>query len=762
MAETFGRYEILETIALGGMAEILLATSASLGGVDRTCVIKRILPQYSSDLTFVSMFIDEARITLGLDHPNIVRLFDFGQHEGTYFMAMEYVDGTDLAALLRAHAALQRRMPVEVAAFLMRDLARGLHHAHTLRDHQGLPLGIIHRDVSPQNTLLSQGGRVKLADFGIAAARDKLTLTEPGTVLGKAAYMSPEQAAGKPIDARTDLWSVGVILYELLLGERLFAHDNPVATVSRVMTLPITPPSARRSDVPQALDDVVMKALQRDVALRYQSGAEIADALDAFLQAHAPDFDEAALGRMIATLTWADDTRPLRPPHKLAAPILTPTRSRRPDVHDVHIEQLLEKLRNEPDVWLLTELGARYAALGYSQAAVSAYRTAAAAFAHRGLLVQALCAYDGARAFLQPPEISSDLVAVTSLHAGERRSLQSLLARFDAHDMWPLLAQADPHGFGSELDGAPPALPTPLFGNLGPGECARLCERVRVKRVSPGDVIVREGEGGDALYAVGRGRVVVWCAPGTDDAPAATPTGLDDDFFADDATSHEIKSLRALTGERVYLAALADGDFFGEFSFLVECPRTATVEALTEGLVIELSRQDVEEVHALDPSLTEPLERFYKERVIELMMGKSPVFSLLPPEDRRALLAESTLVEHEDQDDIVAEGSASDALFFIRRGDVEIYRDVGGLPLFINKLGPGQFFGEIGVIRGVPRSVSVRAMGPCSLFRIERETVLRIVDKEPRVRETLDDTIVARSAETRARIHEHQKLLVGI
>src|SRR5688500_19031963 len=179
------------------MAEILLARSLNFGGVNRTCVIKRILPQYSSDLTFVSMFIDETRITIGLDHKNIVKLYDFGQHEGTYFMAIEYVDGTDLAALMRAHLQNGRGVMPAIAAFIVRELASGAHHAHNLKDHNGRPLGIVHRDVSPQNVLLSSAGQVKLTDFGIAAARHKLTLTSPGTVLGKAAYMAPEQATGK-------------------------------------------------------------------------------------------------------------------------------------------------------------------------------------------------------------------------------------------------------------------------------------------------------------------------------------------------------------------------------------------------------------------------------------------------------------------------------------------------------------------------------------------------------------------------------------
>ncbi|HEY1101739.1 MAG TPA: serine/threonine-protein kinase, partial [Myxococcota bacterium] len=256
MSEVFGRYELIERIARGGMAEILLARQ--LTGARRVCAVKRILPAFSHDVRFVSMFIDEARITIGLAHDNIVRLLDFGQVDGSYFMAMEYVDGTDLASLLRAHTAAGTPLPPIVAAAIIRDVCRGLAHAHALTDAQRHPLNIVHRDVSPHNILLSSSGRVKLTDFGIAAARNKLSLTTPGTVLGKAAYMAPEQAQGLGIDFRTDLWAVGVILWEALAGERLFVAETPVRTLERVIADPILAPSTRRANIPMALDALTM------------------------------------------------------------------------------------------------------------------------------------------------------------------------------------------------------------------------------------------------------------------------------------------------------------------------------------------------------------------------------------------------------------------------------------------------------------------------------------------------------------------------
>src|SRR4051812_15838230 len=309
------------------MAEILLARSLNFGGVARTCVIKRILPQYSRDLTFVSMFIDEARITIGLDHKNIVKLYDFGQHDGVYFMAIEYVDGTDLAQMMRAHLQLARGIPAVVAAFVARELCAGVHHAHTLRDHNGRPLGIVHRDISPQNVLMSSSGQVKLTDFGIAAARHKLTLTSPGTVLGKAAYMAPEQATGRPVDYATDVWAIGVILHEMLAGDRLFADDTPLQTVQRVVHDPIEPPSAEEPGVPAALDKVVMRALHRDPKQRYPSAHAMADELGAWLRENPVDgpqgthpFHEGDLAKELADLDWADDTARMRPSHRVIRP----------------------------------------------------------------------------------------------------------------------------------------------------------------------------------------------------------------------------------------------------------------------------------------------------------------------------------------------------------------------------------------------------------------------------------------------------------
>lgn len=223
LSAAFDKYELVRRLAVEGMAEIFLARSASLGGVTRECVIKRILPEYSSDGQFVSMFIDEARIFIGLEHPNIVRPYDFGQVDGTYFMAMEYVDGVDLVEVLREHKRRQRKVAVDAAAFVVREMAAGLHHAHMQRDHRGQPLHIVHRDVSFHN-----------------------------------------------------VWACGVVLHELLVGARLFASESPLVTISRVCEQAIPRPSEERPDVPKELDEIVMRALERDLDRRYATAEALA------------------------------------------------------------------------------------------------------------------------------------------------------------------------------------------------------------------------------------------------------------------------------------------------------------------------------------------------------------------------------------------------------------------------------------------------------------------------------------------------------
>jgi serine/threonine protein kinase/CRP-like cAMP-binding protein len=762
--EVFGRYHVLDHIARGGMAEIVLARPAS--GTRTVCALKRILPAFSRDLQFVSMFIDEARITIGLSHDNIVQLHDFGQVDGTYFMAMEYVDGTDLAALLRAHMEAGLVVPPIVVAAIMRDVCLGLAHAHTLTDTTGQPLRIVHRDVSPHNVLLSSTGQVKITDFGIAAARNKLSLTTPGTVLGKAPYMAPEQATGSAVDHRTDLWAVGVMLWEALTGARLFAGETPVRTLERVLSDVIIAPATRRPGVPLALDALTMSLLSRVPDERPQSAADVAHALDAIIQLLARTsplttngrFDTAALSRWLQQVPFSPTTGPMRPVSPLTT-IPSAVAEKRAFDDDV-IAGLVERARREHDPWLLYDIGQRAAALGQRELSLSAWRTAAVVFASRGLLVQMLAVHHVVRSRVGDTIADRELLTIADLSPGNVDELRELLHTVDHHDFASLVTTTDAA-----------ASPVPLLGALGARELVQLARVIAVRAVIAGDVVIAQDDTGDDLFAVARGRFVVSCRPPMSrpaaPSPAAapmmtTPEYTPDATINDDSAIIDPLVLRGQREQRVFLAGLSDGDFFGEFSFLTERPRSATVEAVAPGLVLVLRREAVAPLISADPAFTAPLLAFYKERVVELMMARSPVFSVLPPEARRALLDNATTMEVDDGKVIVEEGSTNSSFFFIRRGTVEVFRrDAAGLDIFINKLGQGQFFGEIAALRGTPRNVSVRALGNATLFRIEGKALQAAIASDPRAKQRFDATIARRTAEARARTEEHHRVFFG-
>jgi CRP-like cAMP-binding protein len=765
--ETFGRYELIEKIAVGGMAEILLARSDSIGGLDRPCVIKRIRESYSADLQFVSMFIDEARITIGLDHENIVRLFDFGQHEGQYYMAMEYVDGTDLAILMRHHREKAKLITPEAAAYICAEALRGLHHAHSKVDHEGNKLEIVHRDVSPQNILLGIQATVKITDFGIAAAKNKLTLTSPGTVLGKSAYMAPEQALGETVDGRCDVWAMGVILHELISGQRLFAAENDARTLTRVFEAAIMPMSEIRPGVDTALDSIALRALARERDKRYQSAEAMLADLDAWLVEHP--FSADALSALIDKVAWADETVSVRPalserglardPAEAEAEAATVLKGA-PFDDDEEVKALLAQLHKEPSLWTMVALADRYAKLGAIPDAVAGYRCAAAVFAHKGLLVQAICAYDGARAHLTNDEVFDDFIRLGDLRPRKKQELDELIQGFGADRPYKLLEGAGRLDLGRQR---PPSHrdPTPLFGYLAPREFAQLAEAVKVRRIGVGSVVIDEGETGDSLFAIGHGRLVVYTKPSAD-AEQLQNAIADVTSRAAAGIPISISQEGLVTPERVYLSALADGDYFGEFSFLTGRPRSASVEAITDCRVIEMGQAVVDSIFDVEPGFTEPLLRFYKERVVELLMAKSPVFCLLRPADRRTLLEKAALVDFADGELIVSEGEKPGALYFIKRGEVEIYRtDASGLSIFINKLGQGEFFGEIAAITGEARTVNVRAMGDVSLFRVGRDELLDVVEREPKLKKLFTRMIEDRTAQTAEAVDEHQRIFYG-
>ncbi len=275
--EWVGEFELLHRLAFGGMAELFAARRRQGGEL---VALKRILPELAGDEVFVDMFLDEARIAATLDHPNIVRVHQTGSAGGQHYMVMELLAGRDLASVSRALREAGRRAPEAAAIRIIGDAAAGLHHAHEKTDAAGEPLRIIHRDMSPRNVFLTARGTVKILDFGIAKARDRLSVTRTGTVKGKFPYMSPEAIRDEELDRRTDVFSLGVLLWELTTGQRLFTGGTDYEILRRVLNRPIPRPSQVVPDYRPELEAVVMRALAKQRDRRYPTAAALAADLD--------------------------------------------------------------------------------------------------------------------------------------------------------------------------------------------------------------------------------------------------------------------------------------------------------------------------------------------------------------------------------------------------------------------------------------------------------------------------------------------------
>jgi eukaryotic-like serine/threonine-protein kinase len=282
---TFGRYQLLERLAVGGMAEIFRARQSGAHGFEKILVIKRILPHLAADPEFLAMFIDEAKLQCALQHPKIVQVFEFGEVEGQYYIALEYVDGMDALGLLRACAHRRQRLPVRLAVHIACEVLDALDYAHSQRGPDGQPLGIVHRDVSPSNVFISRRGDVKLGDFGIARATEKQrqSKTQAGTLKGKYGYMAPEQVVGGEIDGRADLFAVGIVLAEMLMGRRLFTAPNDLDVLLMVRDARLDRLNRYGGDIPPSLRKILDRILARDPDVRYPTAGALRDTLQEFL-----------------------------------------------------------------------------------------------------------------------------------------------------------------------------------------------------------------------------------------------------------------------------------------------------------------------------------------------------------------------------------------------------------------------------------------------------------------------------------------------
>ncbi len=270
-----GRYEVAGFLASGGMAEVFLGRVSGPSGFDRPVVLKRILPHLARQPSFVDMFLDEARIVARMRHPNVVHVHELVMEGGELFMVMEYLEGESLAGLARRSVARGETLDPAMVAYIVAEACAGLHAAHELRDDDGQSLGVVHRDVSPQNVVVTFAGGVKILDFGIAKAQDRLSRTETGALKGKLEYMSPEQCQTQDVDRRADVFALGIILFEMLTLRRLFKRATPPATLRAVLEDPILPPSRLVATCPPELDAICLRALERDPDKRYPTAADM-------------------------------------------------------------------------------------------------------------------------------------------------------------------------------------------------------------------------------------------------------------------------------------------------------------------------------------------------------------------------------------------------------------------------------------------------------------------------------------------------------
>jgi len=327
----FGQYVLVEKIATGGMAEVWKARMRGVEGFQKIVAIKKILPHLSDNQDFIEMFVDEAKLAAQLNHNNIIHIYDLGKIQTSYYIAMEYIDGFDLKTILRRGEERGHPMQVELALFIASKVAAALDYAHRKRDFDEREMGLVHRDVSPQNVLISQEGDIKLCDFGIAKAASKASHTQAGALKGKLQYMSPEQAWGRSIDRRSDIFALATVLFEMLTGRKLFTGDNELSILEQVREARVTAPSLFNDEVTPEIDKIVVKALQKDPANRYQTAGEMARDIDAILYSFKPTPTSADLAIYMHRLSSPEPAMP-EPQHepepivpaRPSAPVFTP------------------------------------------------------------------------------------------------------------------------------------------------------------------------------------------------------------------------------------------------------------------------------------------------------------------------------------------------------------------------------------------------------------------------------------------------------
>lgn len=806
---------MLTRIASGGMAEVWLARSSSIGGFEKLLAIKKMHSTLSTNQSFISMFIDEAKLTVSLSHPNIVQIFDFGRVDDDYFMAMEYVEGFDLATLAKRARKQARPLPVDMCTYIMRAVFDGLAYAHGRTDRYGRPAGIIHRDVSPQNVLVSFDGHVKVGDFGIARAISNAENTaRPGEIFGKLAYLSPEQARGEVVTASTDLWAAGVMMHELLANQRLFLKENDRETMEAVAGMVVPSPRSINPDVPPELAALVLRVLEREPARRPANAREVAMALGEIVAKHFPAASEYRLTDVISSM-WdhhlprllpaADErelTRDARPPSQMSA--VAAAENTKPvgertaaeiaavarrikgvdgsawahpaDAHplevararhvpraesitrqelgasliadlgaELHTEQtvaqnlLLPTAReaealseiaelkaqfvHDPSLWVIVDIGRAYQRAGMSTKAMGAFKLAAAKFAQRGLLIQAATIYCMMLGRLRDDQINEAF-------RDEIKRLRTFQGMPDEEILTEVFNSPDDSADFSEFRDVFVAThepidifsESPILSSLNAEQLVGLVQALKLRTFDLGEVLVSEGEPGDSFFMIGRGRVLV--------------------------------STTNYAGQKIYVTSLSDGDCFGEHGFFTGEPRTASVEALEEVMVLEVSKEVLNRLVVEFPTVRESLRRFYKERIAESLLAKSPLFGQLSTSLRKMFAERFTFETYEPADLIIREGDQSDAFYAIKAGRVLVYTGPEETAITLAELGPGDIFGEVAALEGTVRTASVRAMSDCEILRLEASELNALLARNIEIRRMIEEKIEARAEERLRKIIE--------
>ena len=511
--EQYGRYQLMHQLATGGMGEIFLARSASISGFAKDLVIKRIRPELTSNVRLVSMFLNEAQISIALSHQNVVQVFDFGQVDGAYFLAMEHVHGCDLINVLNLDTVLGAGLPPGLALYIMSEVCRGLDYAHTSIGTDGRPLNLIHRDMSPDNIMLSKDGGVKIADFGISNFADDVSERKSDRLEGKVPYMAPEQARSEPTDARSDVYSCGIVLWELLTGAQAFPGEIDRAMLRRVQTGDVERPIRRNRKLTRKLDKLVMTALHPDPNKRYQSAREFGDAIRTLLTKKYDNCDNHDLRLFVSKHRdelGIIDIKRLCPPLENEAFTGQATATQHWTTEfdfPSSVINMVQEFCSSPNLLQLVALAEHMLDLEDPESAVIAYRIAMIKFAQQGLLAQALkCAIQIFRLDSSNEALFGELSNVPDLVGYSNERLLPYL--FNSQCRFSELMS---YVIVSSLNMKPSQTsPCPWLSNLSKESFGELIRLASVQKYGPSTEIVNEGDSGNSMFLIVSGRTLIY------------------------------------------------------------------------------------------------------------------------------------------------------------------------------------------------------------------------------------------------------------